>query len=151
MERVDLRHTLLEQDAGFIAPVDLGLRPGDDLEPAMQPRQPTIGVGLTSQALTRVGDVELDPLVVPVEAVLGDQPLMDHTRAQPRVGGQPSVDHRCDPVDLACHGAAPRRRGRWPGRGVGRQVLLDGAPVQADLIGDLCPGHAGGTQWLVAA
>ena len=37
VERVDLHHALLEQDLTIVAPVDLGLRPGDHLEPAMQP------------------------------------------------------------------------------------------------------------------
>src|SRR6476619_5046055 len=51
MERVDLHDPLLEQDGAFVAPVDLGLRPGDDLEPTMQPRQPALSLALAGQAL----------------------------------------------------------------------------------------------------
>ena len=117
----------------------------------MQPRQPLVTVVLARQTLAGLGDIQLDPLVVAVEAVLGDQPLVDHAGLQAWVGGQPGVDHRRDRVDLAGHRALPRRRGRRTGWGVGRQVLLDGAPVHTDLVGDLAPGRAGGTQWLVAA
>jgi hypothetical protein len=151
VERVDLRHTLLEQDLAFVAPVDLGLRPGDDLKPPMQPGQSVVIVAVPGEALTCLRHVELDPLVVAGEPVLGDQPLMDHAGLESGVGGQPGVDHRRDRVDLAGHAALPRRRGRRTGRGVGRQVLLHRAPVQADLVGDLAPGRAGGTKWLVAA
>ena len=151
MERVDLADPGLEQDPAFVAPVHLGLRPGDHLEPAMQPRQPLVAVVLTRQTLTGLRDIQLDPLVVAGEPVLGGQPLVDHAGLQAWVGGQPGVDHRRDRVDLARDGSLPRRRGRRTGRGIGRQVLLDGAPVHTDLIGDLAPGRAGGTQWLVAA
>jgi hypothetical protein len=58
--------------------VDLGLRPGHDLEPAMQPAQ-----RIVVDLLVLGGDPgppglvqdHLDPLVVAGEAVLGDQPL----------------------------------------------------------------------------
>ena len=36
----------LEQDGAFVAPVDLGLRAGDHLEPAMQPVQARLGVAV---------------------------------------------------------------------------------------------------------
>jgi hypothetical protein len=151
VERVDLRHALLEQDLAFVAPVDLGLRPGEDLEPPVQPRQSLVAVVLAGQTPTGLGDIQLDSLVVAAEAVLGDQPLVDHAGLEAWVGGQPGIDHRRDRVDLAGHRALPRRRGRRPGRRLGRQVLLDGAPVHTDLIGDLAPGRTGGTQRLVAA
>jgi hypothetical protein len=34
----------------------------------MQPQKPVVGIAVVSQALPGVGDVELDPLVEPVEA-----------------------------------------------------------------------------------
>ena len=47
MERVDLAlDPRGGQQSAFVAPVDLGLGPGDDLEPAVQPRSPTLPVGL---------------------------------------------------------------------------------------------------------
>jgi len=73
VERVDLADPGLEQDLAFVAPVDLGLRAGHHLEPAMQPVQARLGVTVFGQPCAGPGDVELDPLVVPVEAVLGDE------------------------------------------------------------------------------
>ena len=72
----------LEQDLAFVAPVDLGLRAGDHLEPAMQPVQARLAVARLGQPLAGLGDIELDPLVVPVEAVLGDQPLASESSCQ---------------------------------------------------------------------
>jgi len=151
VERVDLPDTVIEQDLALIAPVDLGLSTRHDLEPTMQAGQTRLGVALSRQPFPGLGDVELDPLIVPVEPVLGDEPLMDHTRLQPRINGQPGIDHRRQSVDLASDGAPARRRDRRSARRIGRQVPLHSAPVQPDLIGDLSPGRTGITQRLVAA
>ena len=51
MERVDLRDPRIEQDGALVAPVDLGLRAGDDLEPAVQPVQARLGVAVAGQPL----------------------------------------------------------------------------------------------------
>jgi hypothetical protein len=110
---------------------------------------PVVGVVLAGQALAGLGD-QLHPLVVAGEGVLGDRPLMDHAGLQAGVGGQPRVDHRRVGVNLAGDRALAGRRGRWAGRGVGRQVLLHGEPVQVDLVRDFTPGRADGAQWLVA-
>jgi hypothetical protein len=83
MERVDLGDPLLEQDRALVAPVDLGLRPRDDLEPAVQPGQPVVVI--SGEALASLGNVELDPLVVAGEPVFGDQPFVDRTRLQARI------------------------------------------------------------------
>ncbi len=85
MERVDLRDPMGEQDLALIAPVDLRLRTGHDLEPAMQARQARIVVA--GQPLAGLGHIQLHPLVVPGEPVLGDETLVDHAGLEPRIGG----------------------------------------------------------------
>lgn len=39
MERIDVADADVGEEAAFLAPVDLGLRPRQHLEPAMQPLQ----------------------------------------------------------------------------------------------------------------
>jgi hypothetical protein len=97
------------EDSAFVAPVDLGLSARDDFEPAVQPAQRTlIGLGqLGGDPRPGGGHIPLDPLVVASEAVLGDQPLVDHAGLQCDLGPQPGIHHRREPVDLARLSARP--------------------------------------------
>jgi hypothetical protein len=56
----------MAEQVALIAPVDLGLRAGHDLEPAVQPAQSVvIGVGeFRGDQRPDLGQVGLDPLVV---------------------------------------------------------------------------------------
>ena len=104
------------EDAGLVAPVDLGLRSRDHLEPAVQPRQ-------LSGRVTQFGrdpgagflQVHLDPLVVAGEPVLPGQPLVDDGALQQHLRAQPRVDHRGirgdDLVPAARARAAPAAAG----------------------------------------
>jgi hypothetical protein len=108
VERVNPRHPRIEQDRAFVAPVDLGLRAGDDFEPVVQPVQARRGVVVAGEPLAASATWSLTPLVVPVEAVLGDEPLVDHRR---RDGGQrPKNRPTPDPngVDTATAAAGMR-------------------------------------------
>ena len=95
VERVDLRDADLGEQVALVAPVDLGLRTRDDLEPAVQPAQrvlvPVSEFG--GDPRPGLGQEHLDPLVVAGEAVLGDQPLMDHRALDPQIGPQPRLHH----------------------------------------------------------
>jgi hypothetical protein len=75
VERVNPRHPRIEQDRAFVAPVDLGLRAGDDFEPVVQPVQARRGVVVAGEPLAASATWSLTPLVVPVEAVLGTSRL----------------------------------------------------------------------------
>jgi hypothetical protein len=148
VERVDLHLDPAggQQEAAFVAPVNLGLRPSDDLEPPVQPRRPTLPVGLDLESPPGLADIDLDPLVVPGEPILGHQPLIDHRGPQPRVRGQPRVDHPDERVHLPRHPPGPRgcpRRGR---RRLPGQVLPRGAPVTARRRADLFPRRPGRAQ-----
>jgi hypothetical protein len=68
------------QQVTLVAPVNLRLPTGDDLEAAVQTPQRGV-VGLLQRGgdpRPGLGQEHLDPLVVTGEAVIGDQPLMDH-------------------------------------------------------------------------
>src|SRR5215218_2091215 len=148
VERVDPADPDVGEDSALLAPVDLGLRPGDHLEPAVQPRQGAVIAGADLGGDPRPGlrDIHLHPLVVAGEAVLGGQPLVDHARPQPDVTAQPGVHHaheRCDRQRLR---PLARRRGRRHRRGVRGQVLLDRLPVVPGHPGDLRDTHACLTQ-----
>ena len=60
-------------------PVDLGLSPRNDFEPAVQPGQRVVvGLGqLGRDPRPGLGQEHLDPLIVAGEPVVGDRPLMD--------------------------------------------------------------------------
>jgi hypothetical protein len=134
-------------DLAFVAPVGLGLGPGEDLEAAVEPGRLGVGVGQASPVLP---DIDLDPLVVAGEAMLGDQPLPDHAGLELRLRPQPGVDQMGVWVGLAGAGSPPDRC-RQPGRRVGRQIPLDRPPVVAGLSGDLGPGRPGLGQGLEPA
>ena len=74
------------EQVALVAPVDLGLGARDDLEAAVQPGQRVVvAVGeFGGDPRPGLGQEHLDPLVVAGEAVLGDQPLMDHRALQRR-------------------------------------------------------------------
>jgi hypothetical protein len=86
----------------LVAPVDLGLGAGQHLEAAVEPGRGGIGVGQAGPVLP---DVDLDALVVAGEAVLGDQPLMDHAGLQLRLPAQPRVDQMGVGVGLTWAGS----------------------------------------------
>jgi hypothetical protein len=60
-------------------------------------------------AVPVLAHIDLDPLVVAIEAVLGDQPLIDRDRLELRLLGKPGIDQVSVRVDLA--GTAARRAG----------------------------------------
>ena len=138
----------MSQHVAFLAPVDLGLGSGDDLEAAMQPGQPVlVALGeLGDDPRSGLGAEHLDPLVVALEAVLGDQPLVDHAGLQRDIGAQPRLDDTLEPSQLPGLGAGPRRAGRWDRLGVFGEVLLHSAPVTAALAADLGVGRSLGMQ-----
>jgi len=140
VERVDLPPlTRARQQGALVSPVDLGLGPRDGLEPPMQRRWPLVRIALELEAHPGVADVVLDPLVVPGEAIIRDQPLVDHRRPKPRFLAQPAVDHPDERVHQPRLRALPRRRPRRAGRRVRRQILPGSAPVAAGLGRDLFP------------
>jgi hypothetical protein len=95
VERVDLRDPDVGQDAALITPVDLRLRAGHHLEPAVQPSQLISGVTqLRRDPRPRLLQVKLHPLVIAAEPVLRDQPLVDHGALQQQLGPQPRIHHR---------------------------------------------------------
>jgi hypothetical protein len=62
-------------DLALVAPVDLGLSPSQDLKAPVEAGRLGRRLGQASPVLP---DIDLDALVVAGEAMLGDQPLMDH-------------------------------------------------------------------------
>ncbi len=133
------------QQVTLIAPVDLSLR---DLEPTVQAGQPVlIALGeLGGDPWPSLGQEHLDPLIGAGEAVLGDQPLMDHAALQRDVGTQPRLDHAHEWRDHLGLGAGPRRSGGWGRDSVLGQVLPHSAPITAALAGDLSISSARGMQ-----
>jgi hypothetical protein len=89
VEAVDVQRPSLGLDLALVAPVDLGLGASQDLKAPVEPGRLGLGDGQASPVLP---DIDLNPLVVAGEAMLSDQPLMDHRRLQLRLGSQPSVD-----------------------------------------------------------
>jgi hypothetical protein len=126
-------------DLALVTPVDLGLGASQDLEPAVEAGRLGLSLGQASPVLPHI---DLDPLVVASEAMLGNQPLPDHAGLELGLLAQPGVDHTGVGVGLARAGS-PLGRCRRRGRRVGREVALDGAPVIAGLPGDLRPGGTG--------
>jgi hypothetical protein len=99
------------QQVALVTPVNLRLRTRDDLEAAMQTRQRVV-IGLLQlgrDPRPGLGKEHLDPLIVTGEAVLGDQPLMDHGPLQGQVGSQPRLDPLHKRLDQSRLGARSRR------------------------------------------
>jgi hypothetical protein len=99
------------EQVALLTPIDLSLGAGHYLEAAVQPAQPVlITVGeFDRDPRPGLGQEHLDPLVVAGEAMLGDQPFMDHRALDGRVGAQPRLhdgDKRADQQRL---GARPGR------------------------------------------
>ena len=137
MERIHLADPDVGQHAAFISPVDLALPARDHLEPTMQPGQ-RIVLGLPKigrDPRPRLGDIHFHRLVVPGEPMLGDQPLVDHTRLQRDLPAQPGIHHTSERVDHPRLRAHPRWRRRQARRLVG-EVLLDRLPVMPGLPSD---------------
>ena len=127
------------QQVALIAPVDLSLRTRDDLEPAVQTAQrvlvPVSEFG--GDPRPGFGQEHLDPLVVAGEAVLGDQPLMDHRALDPQIGPQPRLHQRDERGDQQRLRADPRRAGRRNRGSILGQILTNRAPITAALTADL--------------
>jgi hypothetical protein len=96
----------------------------------------------TDQPFPVLAHIHLDPLVVAVEPVLGDQPLVDRDRLELRLLGKPAVDEVGVRVDLARAGPTPGRPRRARAR-LGRQITLDRSPIVPGLPGDLGPRDPG--------
>lgn len=144
MERVDGPDPDVGEEVAFVAPVDLGLGTRDDLEAAVQPGQRVlIGFGeLSSDPRPRLDHQHLHPLVGPGEAVLGDQPLMDHGRLDGEVLTKQRLHNRHERGNHPQLGTSPRRR-RGRDRGsILFEVLPDGAPITTALAADLSKGCA---------
>jgi hypothetical protein len=93
----------------LVAPVDLGLGTSQDLEAPMEAVRLGRRLGQASPILS---DIDLDPLVVAGEAMLGDQPLPDHARLELRLAAQPGVDQVGVRIDQARARSPPGRRRR---------------------------------------
>ena len=142
VEGVHRRHPDVGEQAALLTPVDLPLRTRGHHEPAVQPGQPTAGhAEFRFDPRPHLRDVHLHPLVVPVEAVLGDQPLVDHARLQRHVAAQPRLHHPSQRFDLPRLGSRPGRRRRRAPRRFLREVLLHRLPVMPGHPGDLRDTH----------
>jgi hypothetical protein len=126
-------------DLALLTPVDLRLGASQDLKAPVQVGR--IGRD-ADQPFPVLAHIHLDPLVVPVEPVLGDQPLVDRDRLELRLLCKPGVDEVGVRVDLARAGPTPGRRRRARAR-IGRQIALDRSPVVPGLPGDLGPRGPG--------
>ena len=130
------------QDGALVAPVDLGLGAGDDLEAAVESGQFVRGdAEFGGHPGAGFLQIELDPLVVPGEAVLLHQALVHHRALDQDLRPQPGVDDRCHRVHhlrstaatWADHGRSHRR--------LPTQVLRDRPSVQPGLPGDRADAH----------
>ncbi len=99
VERIDLRDAQVGEDSAFVAPVDLGLGPGHDLEAAVHACQ------LSWRDAQFLGDpwagllqIELDPLVVDGGAVVLHQALVHHRTLDEDLRLQHGVNQRRDLV-----------------------------------------------------
>jgi hypothetical protein len=75
MEAIDVQRPGLGLELALVTPVDLGLGASQDPETAVQANRVACG---SDQPLPVLPHIDLHPLVVAGEAMLGDQPLMDH-------------------------------------------------------------------------
>ena len=144
VERVGLGYPGMRQDAALLTPVDLRLNARQHLEPAVQPAQRVLitGFELGGDPRPGPGHIHLHPLVGVAEPVLGHQPLMDHRCPHRDVSAQPRVDHpgeRGDHLRQAAPARRPRRRHACRAR---TDVLLHRPPVTAHLGSDLGIGSA---------
>ena len=153
VERVHVRDTDVSEQVTFLTPVDLGLRAGNDLEPAVKPGQRVLILHREQRRDPRPlhRQILLDPLVRTGEPVLGDQPLMDHRTLDRDIRTQPRLHHtdeRVNQTRLGPHPRRPRRRADQPVLG---QVLLHRPPVMLgfppDRGGFLMPPPVGGRWW----
>jgi hypothetical protein len=139
VERVHSRDADMGEQITLITPVDLSLRARDDLEPAMQTAQRVVvGLGqLGGDPRPGFGQEHLDPLVMAGEAVLGDQPLMDHRAFDPQIRTQPPLHQRDERGDQQRLRPSPRRAFRRDRHCVLGQILTDRPPITAALPADL--------------
>jgi hypothetical protein len=133
------------QDGALVAPVDLRLRAGDDLEPAVQPRQLVRGYPqLGGDPRPGFLQIQLDPLIVTGEPVLLHQPLVDHRALEQQLRPQPGVDHVRERLHREGPSRLRRPLRRLPHLSV--QVLTHRPPVQPGLPRDLRDAQPGVTQ-----
>src|SRR5512132_2104441 len=95
-------------DLALVTPVDLRLGASQNLKAPVQVGR--IGRD-ADHAFPVLAHIHLDPLIVAVEPVLGDQPLVDRDRLELRLLGKPAVDEVGVRVDLARAGPTPAGAG----------------------------------------
>ena len=129
----------MAEQVALLAPVDLGLRAGHDLEAAVQTGQRVLlALGeLGSDPWPSLGQEHLDPLIVAGETMLGDQPLMNHRPLQRQISPQPRLNQRDERGDQQRLRALPRRRRRRNRGSIFSQILTNRSPVTAALTADL--------------
>jgi hypothetical protein len=144
VERIHTGDPDMGQHRALIAPVDLPLGAGDHLESAVQSAQRVVlgGGQLRGDPRAGLSEEHLDTLIRAGEAMLGDQPLVDHRALQRDLGAQPGFDQLHERADLAGLGADPRRSRRGRRRRISGQVLLHRPPIDPALAGDLGIGGA---------
>jgi len=111
VERIHLGDADVGQQVALVAPVNLRLRTRDNLEATVQTAQrvlvPVNEFG--GDPRPGLGKEHLDSLIVAGEAVLGDQPLMDHGPFQRQIGSQPRLDPLHKRLNQSRLGARSRR------------------------------------------
>jgi len=139
VKRVDGRDAEMGQQVTLIAPVDLPLRAGHHFEPAVQTGQPILIrlLQLGGDPRPSLRQEHLHPLIVAGEAVLRDQPLVDHRAFQRQLGAQPSLDPLHERIDQPRLGAHSRWRDRRDGGRILGQILTHCPPVTAALAANL--------------
>lgn len=145
VEGVDLRDAHVGEDLALISPVHLRLGPWDHLEPAVHPRQ-FLGRDPEFVGDPRRLNVELDPTIVPGEAVLLGQSLVDDRGLHQDLGPEHRIDQRSELVDHPCPRPPARRSPRRGCRPRCGEVLADRLAVQTGLPGDLRQAHRPGLQ-----
>jgi hypothetical protein len=105
----------------------------------MQPGQPVVlaVAELGSNPRSGLDQEHLDPLIVASEAMLGDQPLIDHRPLQVDGVAQPRLHQRNERGDQQRLRTGPRWWGRWRRRRILSQILTNRAPITAALAADL--------------
>jgi hypothetical protein len=104
VERVHASDAHMGEQLALIVPVDMGLRARHHFEPAVQTRQRVVVTisELGSDRRPHISEEHFDPLIITGEAVLGDQPLMNHGRFQGQIGSSDlsmATGHRGGRVD----------------------------------------------------
>ncbi len=147
VERVDLRDAHVGEDLALVAPVDLGLGAGDDLEAAVHASEfRRRDAEFLGDARPGLLNVELDPLVVAGEPVLRGQPLVDHRSLHQDFCPEHRVHQRRELVDHPRLRPPVRRPARRGCRTWCRQILADRLPVQPGLPGHLREADRPGLQ-----